>query len=163
MIFFYPHPSQPPSELGIGRDEGSEAQRGEVTCRGHTGLGKGSPGLTLNLVCFPLPSAVYPGGTQGVGALMHTLATKAFSGPPACRPRLVRPLPFQLLDRQLALTSACSPLTGRGPLKPAAFLIHPCTPHRHGLPRARSQSKADAAQTAVVDTHVTQVAREPMT
>lgn len=68
--------------------------------------------------------------------LTHTLAAKAFSRLPACKPHLVRPLSFHLLDGQLTLTSACSPLTGDGPLRRVVFLIHLCTPHRHSLPRA---------------------------
>lgn len=56
IFFFYPHPSQPPNEVGLVAAEGSEAQRGDVTCRSHTRLGKGSPGLTPNLVLLPPPS-----------------------------------------------------------------------------------------------------------
>lgn len=71
----------------------------------------------------------------------HTLAAKAFSRLPACKPRLVRPLSFHLLDGQLTLTSACSPLPGDGPLKRVVFLIHLCTPHRHSLPRAGPRAR----------------------
>ena len=108
--------------------------RSHRTRKGEPWSDSQSRALSTTLCCVPRRD---PGGCSHT----HTLAAKAFSRLPACKPRLVRPLSFHLLDGHLTLTSACSPLTGDGPLRRAVFLIHLCTPHRHSLPRAGPRAR----------------------
>lgn len=112
-----------------------EAQRGEVTCWGGTGLGNGNADLTLNILLFP------PAQAGGSWPFVYRLAAKALSQLPSSKPCLVRALSFHLVSLQLALTSASSSLIGDHPLERASFLIHLHTLHTHSLPRARPRAR----------------------